>query len=277
MGRTDRRSRIGAGHGYPRPVPRALPGRSPRAAVARRRGSRGPWALFLAAGLVVVGCIPQDKGAASEVADPGRGTAPSAPPVFPESGPVPPELLVDGIAYDLGTAPDGLRYWSPSPEQARCAATAVVDRLGATRLAELGYRPATTGASLNDIDLTPAERTLVTDVVAGCVDLADMVASLVAGPGNLTGKQAGCLADGLVRQGLARPVLESWAFGRPLDPLDGDGAFGSALLSQAAVCLPPDAFSWYDVDRAGDPLPPRDATSTTAPAPGSGSTPSTTR
>ncbi|MFZ4517667.1 MAG: hypothetical protein ACOYOP_04740 [Microthrixaceae bacterium] len=258
-------------------MPGSRPGPDGERSPGRGR-TRWPWALVAAvAALVLVGCIPQDKGSASEVADPGRSAAPSAPPVFPESGPVPPELLVEGLAYDLGASPDGLQYWSPSPDQARCAATAIVDKVGATRLAELGYRPATTGASLNDIDLTPAERNLVTDAVAGCVDQTDMVASLLAGPGNLTGKQAGCLAEGLVRQGLTRPFLESWAFGRPLNPFDGTGALGAALLSQSAVCLPPEAFSWYDVDRSGDPLPPRDAASTTVPASGSGSAPSTTR
>lgn len=232
--------------------------------------------------LLLVGaaaCLPQDRGKAKEVQD-GEDIAPSAPPRFPETGPVPAALLVQGLLYDFTSAPTDLDLWVPPTKEARCAASKIVDGLGADRLSELGYRPATSGASLNDIDLSAAERETVAQLFESCVDMTEGVASLLMGDGHMQSSQATCMAQGLAQKDLVRPFAEAWAFGREVDPFDGNAALTNALLQVSSVCLPDDAFSWTDrnlpgndkVQGTGIDSGNAFATSSTTSVPGSGST-----
>lgn len=207
-------------------------------------------AAVLVAVAPLAGCIPQDKGSASEVEE--GFTPPNAPPAFPETGPVPAETLVAALTYDLSTGAEDANLAVPRVSEAQCAAEQIVESLGSVRLAELGYRPATTGAALNDIDLTDLERVQVVQAVTDCVDLVTLAGALLMGDGHMDGDEARCMADGLQDQGLTRAFVESWVFGRPLDPLEGEGAFGSGLLAVAAVCLPSNAFTWDDTDLPGE-------------------------
>jgi hypothetical protein len=207
--------------------------------------------VALLAGALLVGCMPQDKGAADEVGD-GLTEAPAAPPKFPDTGPVSAELLVEGLVYDFTSAPTDLNLWTPPADQARCAAQKIVQALGAPRLSELGYRPATSGASLNDIDLSVAERTSVAQQFSACVDLTEGIAGLLMGDGHMESSQALCITKGLASQGLLQPFVEAWAFGRETDPFEDDGALATALISYSKVCLPNDAFTWNDADLPGD-------------------------
>ncbi len=204
--------------------------------------------------LVVVGaaataCLPQERGEAREVDE--AGEAPAEPPTFPATGPVPRSLLIDGLVYDFTANQASLDLWVPPADQARCAATRVVDTLGPPRLSELGYRPGTSGASLNDIDLTDAERELVAAQFTSCVDMREAIASLLMGDGHMEAREATCIADGLKAQGLVDPFARAWAFGRTVNPAADDGAMATALMSLAGVCLPDDAFSWYDTNLPG--------------------------
>ncbi|HMV75720.1 MAG TPA: hypothetical protein PKB00_14185, partial [Microthrixaceae bacterium] len=61
-----------------------------------------------------------------------------------------------------------------------------------------------------------------------------------------------CLADGLVQQGVSDQFARAWAFGRTVNPAEGDGKMASAFMSLATVCLPADAFRWYDTNLPGD-------------------------
>ena len=203
----------------------------------------------------VAGCLPQERGEAREV--PEGDEAPAAPPSFPDSGPIPAETLVEALVYDFTAAPSDPNLWVPSLAEARCAAEGIVEGLGAPRLAELGYRPATSGASLNDVGLTTSERAVVTERVRACVDLTRAIGALLMGDGQLTGPQAACMAEGLAGRGLVDDVVVAWVVGRTFDPLAGDGALADGLLSYAEVCLPDNAFGWTDAN-----LPEEDVTGT---------------
>ena len=126
-----------------------------------------------------------------------------------------------------------------------------MDTLGPPRLSELGFRPATSGASLNDIDLTDAERELVAAQFTSCVDMREAVAAILMGDSHMEAREATCLADGLEQQGLLAPFARAWAFGRTVNPAADEGTLATALMSLAAVCLPDDAFSWYDTNLPG--------------------------
>lgn len=204
---------------------------------------------FLAA-FSLTSCMPQKRGPVSEVDD--RTEGPARPPAFPASGPVSRDLLIDGIVYDLTSSEADLDLWVPPVEQAQCAATQIVDTLTPPRLSELGYRPATTGASLNDIDLTDAERSTVAMLFAGCVDMREAVASLLMGNSHMEAREATCMANGLRDQDLLAPFATAWAFGRTVSPASDDGVLATAMLSLAKVCLPGDAFDWYDRKLPGD-------------------------
>ncbi len=194
-------------------------------------------------------CIPQNKGDVGEVDD--EDAPGSAAPVFPETGRVPDELLVEGLVWDFTNAPADLNLWVPSDAEARCAAEKVVANLG-DRVSDLGYLPDTSGASLNDIALTQAERQNVTSLFESCVDRSQAMASLLLGQRSMTVEDAACMADGLVEAGVMTELIEAWAFGEQVDPYRDDGAVASALVSYANICLGDSAFFWLGVDLPGD-------------------------
>jgi hypothetical protein len=205
-------------------------------------------ALAAAAVVVAASCIPQDRRNATEV---GAADDIPAAPVFPETGQVPPDLLVEGLVYDFTRAPNDLNLWVPPTEQARCAAQKIVDNLG-TRISDLGYLPGTSGASLNDIALTSFERESIASLFQSCVDMTEATASLFIGSGHMTSRQARCMAQGLADKGQTAAFARAWAFGREIDPFEEDAAFVTTLLDYTEVCLPDTAFTWFGVDLPGD-------------------------
>lgn len=209
-------------------------------------------ALVLA--VVVLGgtaCVPQQRGGSAEVRE-GTAAAPTAPPRFPASGPVSAELLAQGLLYDFTSVPNDLNLWVPPARQARCAADKTVATLGAARLSELGYRPATSGASLNDIGLTTGERDSVALLFQSCVDLAQGVAAMLMGDSLMNSREALCVSKGLASKNLLAPFVEAWAFGRAVDPFAPDTGLADALLNYSSVCLPDNAFTWYDANLPGE-------------------------
>lgn len=216
----------------------------------RSSGRRALVGVLVAAMAVAGACLPQDRGEADEVPDGADAYQGQGPPQFPETGPVSAELLVEGLVYDFTSAPNSLDLWVPPVSQARCAAENIVATLTPARLSELGYRPATSGASLNDIDLTSAERDSVSLLFQQCVDMTQAVASLLAGNGRMSTKAALCMARGLEDKGLTGVFADAWAFGREVDPFDDDLA--DTLLQYAAVCLPGNVFNYPGVDLPGD-------------------------
>ena len=205
--------------------------------------------VVLIGALGATGCLPQERGKASEVTKAGAETK---PPKFPATGPVSRELLVEGLVYDFTAKESSLDLWVPPTPQATCAATSIVDTLGTPRLSELGYRPGTSGASLNDIDLTDAERDVVAAKFASCVDMTDAIASVFMGDSHMDAKEATCMADGLAKQDLLLPFARAWAFGRTVNPAADGGAMAKGLMALASVCLPPDAFTWNDTNLPGN-------------------------
>ena len=207
--------------------------------------------MTLAAVWVAASC--SDNGPAAEVDDGTESArAEQVAPVFPEDGPVPEELLVEGLVFDLTNRPVDLSYWAAPTDQAECAATAIVDGVGADRLSELGYRPGVSGASLNDIELSDDERIAVADAVEECVDMVEAVAAMFYGDGRIAPTVATCLADGLGEAEQLRPFVVAVVFGTAVDPFADDSALATAMLEQSAVCVPEEAFNWSDLDLPGD-------------------------
>ncbi|MFZ4433122.1 MAG: hypothetical protein ACOYOQ_08000 [Microthrixaceae bacterium] len=215
-----------------------------------RRGAAG---LLVALALVAgSGCVPTRAESAREIDD-GSGFAPSGrpAPVFPSSGPVPVELLVSGIVFDLTDAPADRNLWVPDEAQATCAARSIVDSIGSTRLSELGYRPGTDGNGLNQVALTAAERRTVAERFAACVDLSDAVGTILMGNDQMSGAQADCIAEQLRERDLLIVFADAWAFAENVDPFGGDGQLAEALLTASQACLGEDAFDWLDADLPG--------------------------
>ena len=222
---------------------------SPRRSIARHR-SVVAVAVAVAA-VLLVGC--SDRGPSAEVDD-GTDSARTevVAPVFPEDGAPSRELLVEGIAFDLSNRPVDLSYWAAPSDQAECAAEAIVDAVGEDRLVQLGYRPAVDGASLNDIELTDAERDLVVEAVEGCVDMTQAVAAMFYGDGRLRPSVATCLAEGLAQRDQLRPFVVAVVFGTSVDPFAQESALATAMLDQSVVCVPEEAFNWSDLDLPDD-------------------------
>lgn len=210
-------------------------------------------AASLAASALLLGaCVPSESGSASEAGSGSDDAVLPPPPEFPETGQVPADLLIAGLVYDFTTTPTDLNLWVPPTEQAECAASKIVADLGAPTLSELGYLPGTSGASLNDIELTVAETIRIGTLFESCVDMTQATAALFMGSGNMTSAQALCMADGLAEQGLAGSFVDAWAFGTEVDPFNNDAEMATAMLAYANVCLPDTAFTWYGVDLPGD-------------------------
>ena len=221
-----------------------------------RRTPRSGWlprtcvlgALLVLSVALLTACIPSNRSEVEDIddgSDSARGVA--VPPSFPTTGEIPADLLVEGLVHDFTTRPRDQDYWSPPTPQAQCAAEAIVVGVGPSRLSTLGYRVATPGASLNDIALTDAERSLVIDEFGGCVDMVQAVASLLFGDGRMPTTAATCVARGLGGQQMLRPFTEAWAFGRAVDPFASDGALASALLAESQICISASAFDWPNV------------------------------
>lgn len=210
--------------------------------------------VVMAASMLAVAsaCIPSERGRATEVGDPNViGEGPAAP-VFPETGVVPDDLLAAGLLHDLSVRPLDTSFWVPSAAEAECLADGVVDAVGGPRLSELGYRPATAGAGLNELDLDDAERSAVVDVVEQCVDMEAAVASMFFGDGRMRASVASCLAEGLGERGVLRPFAQAIVLGESVDPYAAEGVLATAMLDQSVVCVPDRAFDWQDLDLPGE-------------------------
>ena len=202
--------------------------------------------------LLLVACIPAEKQGLREVDPPDQIAAGETAPAFPDVGNVAPDLVVQGLTFDLTQRPVDQDYWSPGESEARCAAEAITDALGPDRLVGLGYRPGVAGASLNDVDLSDEERTQVVGAVGSCVDLVEGFAAVLYGRGRMSPTIASCVARGMGASGQLDAVVEAWVDGGAVDPFAEGGAFADALLGHAEVCIPAEAFNWPDVHLPDD-------------------------
>ncbi|MCP4437240.1 MAG: hypothetical protein GY812_17315 [Actinomycetia bacterium] len=205
-------------------------------------------ALAAVAALGASACIPQNRDNFGEASG---EAALAGPPVFPETGEVPPELLIEGLVYDFTNADVDLDLWVPPTSEARCAAEKIVANHG-KRLSDVGYEPGRTGAGLNDVALTPEERSSVSSLFMSCINSTEMLASLFMGGGHMTPDEALCMARGLDEMGMAPQVIDNLMLGSATDPLDEEGALAQSLLEYTDVCLPDTAFTWFGFDLPGD-------------------------
>lgn len=217
--------------------------------------SRVVWLLALTAALMVVlsSCSINRSSEPAEIDDGSDSAATDrTPPTLPPDGVLTTESAVEGLAFDLSDRPADMDYWAPRRSEARCAATAIVDALGAERLAELGYMPATQGASLNDLELADDERGLVVTALEGCLDVEESIAAIFYGNGRMAPSAATCMARTLTAGGHTGPFLLGLASGEAVDPFADDGRLAAGLLDGASVCIAETEFDWPDV-RLDDP------------------------
>lgn len=193
-------------------------------------------------------CVPKELHDPTEVG--GARDVVSEPPVFPKTGQVPPELLIEGLVYDFSTNEVDLDLWVPRPDEARCAAESIVESFG-VQLSDLGYAPGVTGAGINDIGLSAEQRTAVADLFLACVDSEEMLGSLFLGGDHMAPSEAMCLARGLAGTQLPGAFVNAWMSGRGFDPIGEDGANASLILQYANVCLPSTAFLWNGLQLPG--------------------------
>lgn len=226
--------------------------RSPRA-LAGRQQRVAPGALLAALVVLAVAlapaCVPKKVSDPVEVG--GAREVVSQPPVFPETGEVPPELLVEGLVYDFSTNEVDLDLWVPSDDEARCAAESIVEGY-AGQLSDLGYEPGRSGAGINDIALTADERAGIAELFTACVDAEQMLGSLFMGASHMTPREASCMAKGLATTAMPLGVVSAWMAGDGFDPIGEDGALAVLMLDYTDVCLSPYSFFWTGVDLPGD-------------------------
>ncbi|MGI9577401.1 MAG: hypothetical protein ACR2OH_04335, partial [Microthrixaceae bacterium] len=205
--------------------------------------SRVSLCVASAAAMVIAlsACIPQNRDNLSE---PGVDDSTAGPPVFPETGEVPPELLIEGLVYDFTNADVDLDLWVPPTAEARCAAEKIVENHG-KRLSDVGYEPARTGAALNDVALRPEERQSISALFRSCINTAEMLASLFIGGGHMTSEEAQCMADGLDTAGVSEEIIDNWVLGASFDPIGEEGTLAGVMLEYTKVCLPDSAFTWF--------------------------------
>jgi hypothetical protein len=209
--------------------------------------ARSVMALVVVA-LFAGACVPKELHDPTEVG--GAQDVVSEPPVFPKTGQVPPELLVEGLMYDLSANEVDLDLWMPRPDEARCAAESIVDAF-AVQLSDLGYSPGVTGSGINDIGLSADQREAVADLFLACVDPEEMLGSLFLGGDHMAPSEAMCMARGLAATDLPGAFVNAWMSGRAFDPIGEDGANASLILQYANVCLPPTAFLWNGLQLPG--------------------------
>lgn len=212
-----------------------------------------PMAPCSAIGMFVIvvlagACVPKDLHDPTEVG--GAQDVVSEPPVFPKTGQVPSELLVEGLLYDFSTNEVDLDLWVPRPDEARCAAESIVE-VFAVQLSDLGYAPGVTGAGINDIGLSADQRAAVAELFLACVDSEEMLGSMFLGGDHMAPSEAMCMARGLADTELPDAFVNAWMSGRGFDPIGEDGANANLILQYANVCLPATAFLWNGLQLPG--------------------------
>lgn len=197
--------------------------------------------------VLVAGCVPSNRGEAREVDDNGAAD----PPAIEVGDELDRDALVAALAVDLADRPDDLDFWVPTQSEAACASERIVDGIGSDRLWGLGYRPATDGSSLAALELSGDERPIVVAAFVECVDQNEAIAQILFGGGRMPASVATCMADGLESVGQLEPFVAAAALGGPVDPFANDAALATALSTQAAICIPEDAFDWPDLRLPG--------------------------
>lgn len=196
-------------------------------------------------------CVPTEHGAVEEFDLDEDATSLTAPE-FPD-GAVPDDLVVAGLVYELSSRPADLAFWAPSPKEARCVADEILDTVGSDRLTSLGFRPGTDGGSLADLAFDDTERSTIGTAFAGCVDLAEAVATLFFGGGRMSASAARCVATTLDQSGQLANFASGWVIGEPTDPFAGDTPLSRSLVDAATICIAEDAFDWPDLVLPGGP------------------------
>ncbi|MCC6225887.1 MAG: hypothetical protein IT195_05735 [Microthrixaceae bacterium] len=142
--------------------------------------------------------------------------------------------IAESLTDHLSAVGSNLNEWAAPREEAACAARKIVQVMGVDRLLDLGYDPQKGRLRLQYSD---EERTAVTNILAGCIDVAEGLLSLFSAYGKLGVTPAACLTRGIERQGLDRDFIVGVLTAKPPDPFAQDNQFGIAMSRLMIECL----------------------------------------
>jgi hypothetical protein len=142
--------------------------------------------------------------------------------------------VMDSITDHLSDVGSSLNTWAPPRDQARCAAEKLVQRIGVSRLFQLGFDPVVGSLSLSYDD---AERTAAINILVGCIDFTTGLTELAASYNKLGVKPSACTAESIDRQGLTRDLVLGLLNGTPTDPLAQNARLGVGMAKALAECL----------------------------------------
>ena len=144
--------------------------------------------------------------------------------------------LVESLTDHLSKTSPNLNEWAPPRDEAECAARKVVKQLGVDRLLDLGYDPQRGRLALQWSD---DEKVKVTNILAGCIDVAAGLLSLFSAYGKLDVPAAACLTRGIDRRGLDRDFISGLLDGTSPDPFARDNQLGIGISRLMIECFDP--------------------------------------
>lgn len=142
--------------------------------------------------------------------------------------------LVASLTDHLSDVGPNLNEWAPPRDEAECAARKIVSQLGVDRLLDLGYDPQKGRLVLQWSD---DERVKVTNILSGCVDVAEGLLSLFAAYDKLDVAAAACLTRGIDRRGLDRDFIAGILDGTSPDPFAKDNQLGIGISRLMIECF----------------------------------------
>jgi len=124
--------------------------------------------------------------------------------------------------------PNGI---SVTDSEADCVARATVDRLGIVRLEQMGMEVGPgTAPTLDEADLTSAEKDALFSIFDRCADFTSKLAALLIAGAQLSQAEATCVAERYEQSGLLRRSLFSSDFDPALND-EIDQAFADATAA----------------------------------------------
>ena len=154
----------------------------------------------------------------------------TAPKTYPETE----AGLVESLTDHLSQVGPNLNEWAPPRDEAECAARKVVKQLGVDRLLDLGYD---TQRGRLALQWTDDEKVKVTNILSGCIDVAQGLLSIFSAYDKLDVPAAACLTRGIDRRGLDRDFVSGILDGTSPDPFARDNQLGIGISRLMIECF----------------------------------------
>ncbi len=142
--------------------------------------------------------------------------------------------LVESMTDYLSKPTTNLNEWAAPRDEAACAAGKIVQHLGVDRLLDLGFDP--NRARLN-LQYSADEQTAVTNILSGCIDVANGLLSVISGYQKLDLSSAACFTQGIARRGLDRDFIAGIVTGVTPDPFARDNQLAIGVSRLMMECF----------------------------------------